>query len=271
VASLALRNRLATSSAVAGFLLATHALWPDPQARAERQYLFVITLGYGHLLGAALFGRRRTASLVPRGTPRPLHGAFVAASVANLFALYAWLSNASLAIFLPLLAVSLWHIVENDLALGRASQEGLALGALPRSLGQQLTALGTTALLLAAGKFLLSHPPRGPRDLSFGDFFSAVTLYHLVQFLVLFADRARAQPRRSKRRRLWLRLAWVHGPPASVCVALLLPPGHRFAALRYAIFSPQIYLFWSVLHVAQTVAARGLERRPARAPAELRA
>ena len=267
MASFALRNRLVTSIAVAAFLLATHALWADSQVRAERQYLFVITLGYGHLLGAAVFGRRRIAELVPPAAPRSLTAAFVAVGLTDLFALYAWLSNISLAIFLPLLAGSLWHIAENDLALGRADREGLALGALPRSLGHQLAALGTAVLLLALGRFLLQPAPQGSIAgvFSFGDFFSAVTLYHLVQFLVLFADRARALPLRAERRRLWRRIAWVHVPPALVCVALLLVPGHGLAGLRYAIFSPQIYLFWSVLHVAQTIAVRGIERRPARA------
>jgi len=134
MAELAWRNRVLTTSLVAVFLLASRWLWPEPQTRAERQYLFVITLGYGHLIGACAFARRHAAGLVPAGVAPPLFWSFAAVSVANLFALYAWLSNLSAISFLPLLAVSMWHIVENDLALGRAYQKGLALGVLPRSL-----------------------------------------------------------------------------------------------------------------------------------------
>ena len=317
MASLAWSNRLVTASGVATFVLATRVLFPDPQIRAENQYLFVITLGYGHLIGAAAFSLRRMADLVPSGVSRRLFSAFVAVSVANLFALYAWLSNISTAFFLPLLAVSMWHIVENDLALGSAYAERLALGALPRSLERHLASFGITAVLLAAGQAILTPAEYGPalaaspfaragsapmriaaaacglalfatrrrrglrialagasvvlpadvaRWISFGDFFSAVTLYHLVQFLVFFADRARALPDTAARRQHALRLGSVHLPPAALCVALLLLPGERLAALRYAIFSPAIYLFWSVLHVGQTLATRGIERRPAPAP-----
>jgi hypothetical protein len=314
--SLVHRNRVLTTSLVAAFLLASRWLWPEPQTRADHQYLLVITLGYGHLIGAAVFSRRRAAGLVPAGVGPRLFWSFAAVSIANLFVLYAWLSNLSGIFFLPLLAVSMWHIVENDLALGRAYREGLALGALPLSLEEQLAALGLTALLLAFGQALLPPDAYGPalsasplvragsapmriaaaacglaflatrrrgglglalaaasltsptqieRWVSFGDFFSAVTLHHLLQFLVLFADRARALPDTTARRELVRRLAWVHLPPAALCVVLLLVPGQRLAALRYAIFSPSIYLFWSVLHVVQTLATRGIERRPARA------
>jgi hypothetical protein len=314
---MARRNRLLTASLVASFLLATRALWPNPQVRAEHQYLLVITLGYGHLIGAAVFSHRRLRNLVPTGVSPRLFWAFVATTVADLFALYAWLSNVSILFFLPLLAVSLWHIVENDLALGRSDGEGLALGALLRRLDARLAALGATALLLALGQSLLGPGEMGPalagsavarfgnaparigaavcgvalagmgrrrstgialagaslclpggaaRGLSFGDFFSAVTLYHLIQFLVLFADRARAMADPAARRRLATRLAWVHLPPAILCIALVLEPDGRLATLRYAVFSPAIYLFWSVLHVGQTLAVRGLEPGAARAP-----
>jgi len=309
------RNRVLTTSGVAAFLIASRWLWPESQTRADHQYLFVITLGYGHLIGAAVFSRRRAVGLVPAGVGPRLFWGFVAVSVANLFFFYAWLSNLSGIFFLPLLGVSMWHIVENDLALQRAYRRGLALGALPRSLEEQLAALGVTALLLAFGQELLTPGAYGPalsasplvragsapmriaaaacglaflatgrrrglglalaaaslalparieRWVSFGDFFSAVTLHHLVQFLVLSAERARALPDTAARRALVRRLAWVHLPPAALCAVLLLVPGQRFAALRYAIFSPSIYLFWSVLHVVQTLATRGIERRPAR-------
>ena len=312
------RSRLLTASLVASFVIATRALFPDPQVRAANQYLFVITFGYGHLIGAAVFSRRRLAGLVPAGVSPRLFWIFVGVSIANLFALYAWLSNVSILFFFPLLAVSLWHIVENDLVLAGASRNHLALGALPRSLEGHLLSLGITALVLAVGQSILTPADYGPvlagsplvrlgaapariaaaacglalaatgerrgialagaslllpaeavRALSFGDFFSAVTLYHLVQFLLLFAERASETADTAARRRLLRDLAWVHLPPAALCLALLLGPGARFAALRYTIFSPAIYLFWSVLHVAQTLATRGVERGPSRTPQAL--
>lgn len=63
---------------------------------------------------------------------------------------------------------------------------------------------------------------------------------------------------------MWRRIAWVHVPPALLCVGLLWPAEGlttvRFT-VRFALFSPAVYLFWSVLHVVQTALARGLEPR----------
>jgi hypothetical protein len=256
MASAAWRARILTASLVGGFVAATHALWPEPRLRAERQYLLVITLGYGHLIGAASLARRRRVRARPAGPSRLLVRVAVFVGALDLFALYAWLSIRSAAFLLALLAASLWHIVENDLALARAYRGSLALGALPLSLGHSLAALALTALLGVAGAMAL-RPGDSPID--FGDLFSAVTLYHLIEFLVLFAARARALGDRAARRRLGIRLASVHLPPAALCAMLLWAHAPGLAALRTAIFSPAIYLFWSLLHVAQTMAARGIE------------
>ena len=149
--------------------------------------------------------------------------------------------------------------------LGQALLRVVALGG-----GSWLTARsrgGTrafgAAVALATGTLWLV--PSLLSNVSFGDFFSALTLYHLVQFLLFFVDRVRSLPDRAVRRARIRTFAWVHAPAFAVCTGLVLLPGEELAALRYALFSPSIYLFWSVLHVAQTLVVRGLE--PARTPA----
>jgi hypothetical protein len=119
------------------------------------------------------------------------------------------------------------------------------------------------------GVAAIPFAPNPQSGVHFGDFFSALTLYHLVQFLWLFADRIRAIPEPAARRSVIRRLAWVHVPAIVLCAFLLLLPSDLLGTLRYAVFSPGIYLFWSVLHVVQTLVVRGLERpRPAgRSPA----
>lgn len=289
------RNRGLTTLAVIGFLAATGWLYPDSGVRAEKQYLFVIAIGYGHLIGAAVFGRDRMRRFAPTGVPAPLFAAFVATSTATLFFAYAWIAAIHPAFFVPLLAISLWHIVENDVAIARAYRASGALAPLGRSVRSNLWIAAVTAGLLLLGDALLRpedygttldgtiyEPIRsiastaigldlvGNGWLGFGDFFSAVTLYHLVGFLVFFADRTRvslASPREKTRR--WRLLLWAHLPPIAACVALLATLDPRADGLRTLLFSPGIYLFWSVLHVAQTALARGLEepeRRAARMP-----
>lgn len=315
------RSRLLTGICVISFLLITRALVPDPRPRAELQYLLVITLGYGHLIGAAVSGRRRLAARAPRWLSRRLAGAAVALAVLDLFVVYVWATHVSLAIFLPLLVVSIWHIVENDLSLRQPAAGGIGMPPVPRSTHHHVAAIAAAALLAAVGQQLLSPAvgdmivgsadaaarghallwavalggglglagrssgglrafgaviaaattvlwlaPSWLASVSFGDFFSALTLYHLVQFLVLFSGRIRRTPDPVARRASIRMLAWVHVPAFALCAGLVLWPGDGLATLRYAVFSPEIYLFWSVLHVVQTLAVRGVERARAAAP-----
>jgi hypothetical protein len=53
----ALRNRLTTVLLVASVLALARALWPEGSERTAALYVVVLTLGYGHLFGAALLGR----------------------------------------------------------------------------------------------------------------------------------------------------------------------------------------------------------------------
>ncbi len=322
MASVPWRDRAVTVACVCVFLALSRMLVEDPWARAEQQYLFVITLGYGHLIGAAVFARRQMADLAPARFSRRLIGAAAGLAVLDLFAVYVWLTHVTLAVFLPMLVLSIWHVVENDLSLRRAYAGPSGIGPMPRfgdhhiaamtgaallsAIGQQLLSpaagealaggtrgaeLGQALLRVAAlggGSWLavrsrggyrafgtavavatgtLSFVPSLLSPVSFGDFFSALTLYHLIQFLLLFGDRLRRLPDRAVRRARIRTLAWVHVPAFVVCAGLVLLPGEALATLRYALFSPAIYLFWSVLHVAQTIAVRGFERAQAASPA----
>lgn len=142
------RNRFASAGCVLCFLLATHALIRDPEERANHQYLFTITLGYGHLIGAVVFSRRRLANVLPYGIPHLLLLAFVATGILTLFAIYTWILRVHPPAFLLLLGVSAWHTVENDLALERAYRDGLKLGPIPRSSDHHLSSIGLASLLM---------------------------------------------------------------------------------------------------------------------------
>jgi len=103
-----------------------------------------------------------------------------------------------------------------------------------------------TGLVLVAAARLLPCDWHGSAGLGFADFFAASTSYHLVSWLLFL--RGRGALRR--------RMLQSHLPVALVAAALwgmaLLEP------LRELVVAPAIYLFWSVLHVFQTLLARGL-------------
>jgi hypothetical protein len=315
------RNRLVTAGLVVGCLGGFTLAWPDRDAREQALYLLVISVGYGHLIGAVVFGRRRLAALRPRSVASPLFWSLVVATTANVFVLYAWIGRSTSVLFVPLLAVSVWHIAENDLGLARAYRHGLRLGPVGRGLTERVSALGITALVVAlalatlspddtqallagtglerAGNlayrvgaatcgFLIFFSTRGAGStrvlgavvvataavipdtipltsgVGFSDVFSAVTLYHLVSWLVFSADRARAEGGQQAASTVG-RLFAVHVPPVAVCGGLLWWPDPGAVLLQKALFSPAIYLFWSVLHVVQTA----LARRSAAAPRQV--
>jgi hypothetical protein len=147
---------------------------------------------------------------------------------------------------LGLVALSVWHIAENDAAMARARLRplppGAGLGLPPLGPVGRALSLPCTVLVLALAYRALPDPGR------FGDVFSAVTLYHLVAW-VAFARARGASP---------LRLAALHAGPAALCAALWLAPEPGAAPLRAIVFSPGLYLFWSALHVVQTARARAL-------------
>jgi hypothetical protein len=262
-AALAARYRGVTLLVVAAFGCLLRGLFPDSAARDEASYLVVLSVGYGHLGGAAWFSLGRLRA--PAGVSRPLLVLFSLTSVATLFAAWSWLANEGMAylsphllwIFFALFAVSTWHVFENDVALARAYRGELRLAGLSRRAGDHFVSLAATAAVTGLGVHLAHSPSRW---LSFGDFFTMIVLYHLVGWLVFFVDRARRLEGRG-RRQLLARLALVHLPPAAFAGLLLAwaPPG--VAGLRELVFGPGVYSFFALLHVLQTAWVRGCEAR----------
>lgn len=309
------RNRLLTVALVLVFLSAMRVLLPSPEERALVLYRVVVAVGYGHLIGGAVFARRRLLRFAPRHVSRLLLGAFLGSSAMLLLALYVWTAQRFPVLVVAMLAVATWHTVENDLLLARAYRGKLELGPFPHALDTQLVALGASALVLSLGAATLGAAERarivaetplagsddlvlrsvalvcgvlllcrgrgsgealvglglagasrllpysweGPLAPGFVDFFAASTSYHLVSWLVFFGDRAalcRERRRPGEGRALWRRIAAAHLPALLFCAGLCAMPG--LATAREIVFSPAIYLFWSVLHVFQTLTARGL-------------
>lgn len=288
------RNRATSLALVAFFLLATHAWLPEPEMRASVQYLFVVTLGYGHLLGAVALPR---SPLAPGSSelPRALLASFRVVSALTGFAAYAWVIGLVPALVLPLLAVSAWHTAENDLAIGRAYAGGFRVGPLPRSRTHHAVSLGVTSLVVVLGTWTESwrelasglgwvatgvagpvasslHPgsARLAGWLDLPDLFVLVTLHHLLSWLILLADRVRAlrsAGRGGEAASLSRRLVTVHLAPALACGLLLSIPSARVESIHLFVFGPAVYLYWSVLHVMQTSWRRGMEPRSEGGPA----
>lgn len=271
------RARLAAAALAALLVAAGHALWPDPERRTECLVQGVLVLGYGHLLGAAA-GPRRARPTAPFAR-RALAAGFTGTGLASLFVVHQLLLEVA---FLPLLAVSLWHSVENDRALARPRAHAVPLGPLPRGPGHHLRVAGLTAALLLAVATTLGPAERAglaggalplpdlSAHLRFADAFAAATAYHLFQWLAVLAQRAAAETgpqARRRRRSLARRLLVTHAPPATLAaLAADAPPG-PLAALHALAFDPGLYLFVSALHVAHTAAGRGLEPRAGQASA----
>jgi multisubunit Na+/H+ antiporter MnhC subunit len=228
-----LRFRLVTLSVVAAFLAASHLAFREAEARSYAQYLFVITLGYGHLLGAALGARRGARA-------SPLTRAFVATTIVTGFALYVEGVTVWPGLAFALLALSVWHFTENDVAMARALRTGAALEPLPRHSRAQLLPITVAAAIVSAA--LVASPDPG----LLGDLFSAATLFHLVGWLVFLIARG-ASP---------VRLLAVHAPAFVLCGLLLAWPSDAARGLREWAFSPAIYLYWASLHVVHTIALR---------------
>jgi hypothetical protein len=232
--------RLITLGFVAAFVALTHAAIPGAEERTQRQYLFVIALGYGHLIGAALGTRR------PGARSRLALG-FAGVTLATAFALYLEGVAAWPGLAFALLALSVWHFTENDVALARALATGTAPGPLPRRAREHAVPIAAAAALVGAA--LALSPDAG----LLGDLFSAATLFHLVGWLVFLVARGASRAR----------LLALHAPPLALCAWLSASPAEALAPLREWAFSPPIYLFWASLHVAHTALAR--RGAPARA------
>ncbi len=259
--------RVAAAGAVAAVLFALRAAVPEPVERGMAIYLLVVSLGYGHLIGGALFARR---SERPRGS-RIASGGLVAATLLSGFGVYIAAVAAAPVLALPLLALSIWHAVENDLALTPEGARPIA--PLPLGWGHHASSLGLSialaALFVAAiPAEVLSSRPALPIDLSgwirFEEIFGAWTLYHLVSWLAVAVARARQSGRPLTG------LVAVHALPGVVCAGLLYLPLDWSHPLRQLVFAPAAYLYWAAAHVVQTHWARRPPPRASRQAHSLR-
>lgn len=304
------RNRLLTLATVGAILLGFRLAVPEAE-RGTALYLAVVCLGYGHLLGGAIFARRRMAHWRPAGVGAGLFGAFVGTSLVTSFMLYAHAVVAWPSLVLPMLALAVWHAFENDGVVARAYREGgggLRVAPVPRAWEPHATALGLSAAVVlvfvlalpegglevlgggtglalapgaldglarraavAAGLGLLAVPsgrhraggaalvagalvaPRLWPWVRFEEVFALWTLYHVVSWGIFSWERSPDVRRR-------LGIAAVHVLPAAACLGLIAAPLSWEHPLRVAVFAPAAYLFWSSLHVVQTLAVRGVER-----------
>jgi len=269
------RNRVLALAVVAAFLGLLRWAAPAPAERAVWLYLIALPLGYGHVVGAAVFAHaRRRHSREPRPA-RLLLGAFLGSSVLTLFAVYAWaLRSAALQplVLTPILLLFAWHIVENDLALGRAYRSEMRLGPVARARRPH-----AITLVLAAGVGLIAFSTREGALFSrvyFGEALvpvqpwltldelsAAFVLYHTLSWLLYFEDRVRALRRTSapEALRLRRRVLAFHVAPLAVNAALYV----WVPAVQFYVAAPAFYFFWSALHALHTAVARGLEPRAA--------
>lgn len=253
----ALRLRLAALAAVAALVLAVRALAPDPGMRRAALLLVAVGLGYGHQLGALLFTRRRGRA--------PLEWLLLASTTltAGFAFAMALASDAAPGILIGLALLAAWHVLENDVALGRAGQGRMRLPALsqqPRALW--LVTLGAAGLVVAAA----SQAPRlAPWLVSQGvpswlaawtseEVIAALLLYHSAIWLVrgLTTGSAADLPRAVVRRAPILLL---HALPLVALVGAreLAPAAYAWA------LSPPVYLFLSAAHALHTGLERGLD------------
>jgi energy-converting hydrogenase Eha subunit E len=269
-AQLLRRHLFITLSSVSLYLASMYAIEPDPVARSILHYRVVIILGYGHLIGAtagSLARRRRSGEDADSLARRTSHWLL---AIALLFSLYCMALKQLPALVLPLLALATWHTVENEWALHAAYRRDHHLPPLSRDPRVQLATLTLTALVLAIAGGTLEREDIGDllplvvleiattrplAPLCFGDVFAASTLFHLVGWLAFLGQRGAAQGPDAWNRTVRL-LAWTHLPVVGLCLVLLALPADMLMTLRGAVFSPAIYLFWSMLHVGQTVVSR---------------
>ncbi len=271
------RNRVLALAVVTAFLGLLRWLAPAPAERAVWLYLVVLPLGYGHVIGAAVFARERTPRARRQTGSRLLLAAFTASSLLTLAVGYSWaLRSTALQPFVlgSILALFGWHIVENDLALGRSYAVGLRLGPIARGARRHALALLLTAgVALAAFSTregaLFSHAYFGAARvpvqawLTLDELSAAILLYHTLAWLLFFEDRVRALRKASAAEavRLRQRVLAFHAVPLllNTLAYLWLPAVYGYVA------GPTLYLLWSSLHAIHTACARGLEPRAASA------
>ena len=318
---LAWRNRFVSLTCVGIYLGLIHAFVYDPVLREKINYGVVITLGYGHLVGAAFFSRKRMADklmgttrsvavhLQPIGldfnrwSPSLQHGVSSLCFVAFMSLLY--ISYLALlrhipAAWLPMLAISIWHSIENNQCLKETYRAQIRLPALTNKTPDHLVSLGASSCVMAwslilvqpdwvtaslamrilgllSGALLMTGDKRTPvqrwlgvlligaaslppdwlfetMSLHFSDLFTASILYHLISWGVLSVEKScrPETPIRTKRDTVL-----IHLLPLSILISTYAWPQSWGSSIRSDFLAPASYLFWSVIHVAQTAWLRG--------------
>ena len=166
--SLAWRNRF-ISLCVTGLYMATaRTITDDALELAQMNYGVVITLGYGHLLSAILFSRRRLAEKLahstrhftgearktdlasiagPTGMKQLLDFSILIGAVGLSYAAYLEILKQMPGVWLPLLAFAIWHTVENDDSLENLYRNNLQTPALKRDPRSHVASLGVSVCL----------------------------------------------------------------------------------------------------------------------------
>ena len=211
-------------------------------------------MGYGHVLGAWVFGWGAFRRRVPGPLRSGLGAAFGLSVVATALAIHVALLSRWPVVAAPLLGLSVWHAVENDGALacfyaGVRERVGVSGGLRP--------ALPLAGLATAAGAVTLAQP--AVTGLGFAELFAAPILYHLVSWIMLSLDRVRdlAAEDSGLAQRRAAQLVLVHALPLALCAAAFLVVGAA-GSPQQALLHPGIFLFWAGTHVVQTAWVRGL-------------
>jgi len=257
------RNRVLASAIVASCWAASFLIWPVASIREQWIYACITTLGYGHLLGAAWFAPRRSPAGPNSRAPQLLKASFIATSIGTGFCLYALLLERTLIIALPLVLLSLWHAVENEIALGSNATGGVRLPPIPLALRDHAWLIASAPLvLLLLGSTVEIAEYTGsqllPQPLHLVDLYGVPVLYHLVSWLIWSFERARderlARGMREARGR-YGGLIGVHVAPMLLC-SLVLCGAPYSDYLARVFYGPDVYLYLSGLHVVQTGLAR---------------
>jgi hypothetical protein len=250
-----LSNRLLALALVGAFIGLLRWLAPAPVERAVWLYLVALPLGYGHLIGAAVFSCARGRRSQRAAGSRWLTSAFAGSCVLSLLAIYTWTLQIDVLqpwVLIPMLLLSAWHIAENDLALGCAYRNALRLGAVAHTLRHH-----GIALVLTAGVSRGTATPEGAASrawlggwirpwrpwLMLDELFRGAPLSRSFVAIFFEARVCIAAARAIDAARLRRRVFALHAVPLALNAAfyLWLPAIHFYAA------APALYLFWSVL------------------------
>ena len=242
----AARLRLGALAFVAALVLAVRTLAPDPGMRRASLLLVALGLGYGHQLGALRFARRRSK------LESLLLG--VTTLTTALACALALASGAAAWVLLGLAWLGAWHVLENDVALGRASTRSRRLPPLARSPWPHVATVTASAAVVGLAVLAPGSAARGV-DLGVPAWLAVWTPEEVIAVLLLYHSvtwlgRALA-PSRGARSSILL----MHALPL-----LALAGADALAPAAFAwVASPPAYLFLSAAHAVHTCCERGFE------------